>query len=240
VPVHAVGCDRGVHYFAMAFIEGCSLGDVIAELREMEEGKRTRPAESPSGASRLARGLTEGASNERDNRSGAGQTSGTRHREFFRSVARLGMQAAQALEHAHEAGVIHRDIKPSNLMLDGRGHLWVTDFGLAHYRAGPSETLTVPGDFLGTLRYMSPEQAQGASVLVDERTDIYSLGATLYEVVCLRPAFESKDRHELLRQIAEEEPPRPRRWNGAVPEDVETIILKAMAKEAGQRYGSAK
>src|SRR4029079_11292583 len=100
---------------------------------------------------------------------------------FFRTVARLGIQAAEALEHAHENGVLHRDIKPANLMLDARGNLWITDFGLA--RLENDANLTVTGDVLGTLRYMSPEQASGKPTAVDQRTDIYSLGATLYEVL---------------------------------------------------------
>ncbi len=242
VPVHAVGCDRGVHYYAMAYIEGASLAEVIAELRRSEPGTAGAPAGEPRSTSRLACQLTAGppaATSGAANGAVSGKHSGTRRREFFRSVARLGLEAAEALGHAHQAGVIHRDIKPSNLMLDQRGQLWVTDFGLAHYRSGQTGTLTLPGDFLGTVRYMSPEQAGGQAVLLDQRTDLYSLGATLYELICLRAAFGSADRQEVLRQIAEREPPPPRRWNPAVPVDLETIVLKAMAKEPGGRYGSA-
>src|SRR5205085_1909414 len=104
---------------------------------------------------------------------------------YVRSVARLGVQAAEALEHAHSRGVVHRDIKPANLLLDGRGNLWVTDFGLA--RLQDDRGLTLTGDVLGTLRYMSPEQAAGSKEL-DHRTDVYSLGATLYELLALGPA----------------------------------------------------
>jgi eukaryotic-like serine/threonine-protein kinase len=242
VPVHAVRCDRGVHYYAMAYIEGSSLGEVIAELRLLaDEDGSLLPGEL-SGASRLASGLTVGPKSGTasvPNGRGTGKSRGTRSREFFRSVAQLGIEAAEALEHAHAMGVIHRDIKPSNLLLDERGSLWVTDFGLAHYQSGRAGTLTLPGDFLGTIRYMSPEQAGGNAVVVDQRTDSYSLGATLYELVCLRPAFGSEERAELLREIAEEEPPVPRRWNGAIPEDLETIVLKAMAREPVLRYASA-
>src|SRR5207302_9812436 len=114
---------------------------------------------------------------------------------YFRTVAHLGVQAAEALEHAHQHGVIHRDIKPANLMVDGHGHLWVTDFGLAHCQSQAGLTMT--GDLLGTLRYMSPEQALAKRVMVDHRTDIYSLGATLYELLTLVPAFDGRDRQEL-------------------------------------------
>ena len=116
-------------------------------------------------------------------------------------------QAAEALEHAHQSGVVHRDIKPANLMLDSRGNLWVTDFGLAQINS--DARLTMTGDLVGTLRYMSPEQALAKRVIVDHRTDIYSLGATLYELVALQPAFAGHDRQELLRQIAFEEPVAP-------------------------------
>src|SRR5206468_3841599 len=126
-------------------------------------------------------------------------------RIFFQTVARLGIQVAEALEYAHSLGVVHRDVKPANLMLDPRGDLWVTDFGLArlHSDAG----LTMTGDVLGTLRYMSPEQALAKRGTIDHRTDVYSLGVSLYELMTLRPAFVGRDRQELLRQIAFEEPP---------------------------------
>src|SRR5262249_9728479 len=114
----------------------------------------------------------------------------------FRRIAEWGIQAAQALEHAHSLGIVHRDIKPGNLMLDGQGKLWVTDFGLARTMADSGLTLT--GDVVGTLRYMSPEQALAKHGLVDHRTDIYALGATLYEVLALQPAFPGTDRQELL------------------------------------------
>src|SRR6202020_343102 len=111
-------------------------------------------------------------------------------------------------DHAHENGVLHRDIKPSNLLIDGTGHLWVTDFSLARYQADSS--LTVSGDILRTVRYMSPEQALANRSVVDQRTDVYSLGATLYELITLHPLVEGSNRQELLRKIAPDEPRRPR------------------------------
>ncbi len=165
-------------------------------------------------------------------------TPSTRNRAYFRNVARLGIEAALALEHAHQEGIIHRDIKPANLMVNARGHLWVTDFGLARLQSDSG--LTITGDVIGTLRYMSPEQALGRRVLIDARTDIYSLGVTLYELMTLQPAFESRDRQELLRRIADEEPRSPRQLNSSIPRELETIILKAMSKEAESRYATAQ
>jgi tetratricopeptide (TPR) repeat protein/tRNA A-37 threonylcarbamoyl transferase component Bud32 len=212
VPVHSVGVERGVHYYAMQFIDGRSLAEVVRELREARAGSEP-PDRSPLGAS----------------------TSG---RPFFEAVARLGVQAAEALEYAHSLGIVHRDVKPANLLLDARGTLWVTDFGLARLHADAGLTMT--GDVLGTLRYMSPEQALARRVLIDQRTDVYSLGVTLYELLTLRPAFDGLDRQELLRQIAFEEPPAPRRVDPAVPRELETVVLKAMEKEPEGRYGSAQ
>src|SRR5262249_30616992 len=127
----------------------------------------------------------------------------TQKTAFFRTIANLGQQAAVALEHAHQLGVIHRDIKPANLLVDVRGNLWITDFGLAHCQNQAGLTMT--GDLVGTLRYMSPEQALAKRVVVDHRTDIYSLGVTLYELLTLEPAYDGRDRLELVRQIAFEE-----------------------------------
>jgi hypothetical protein len=157
----------------------------------------------------------------------------------WREAARFGLQAALALDHAHELGVIHRDIKPSNLLIDTRGHLWVTDFGLARI---PHENLdvTATGDVVGTLRYMSPEQVRGEKGVIDPRVDIYALGATLYELVTLRPSFGASDRQELLRCILHDEPVAPRRRRPSIPRDLETIILKAMEKEPSARYGTAR
>jgi tetratricopeptide (TPR) repeat protein len=153
-------------------------------------------------------------------------------------MARLGVQAAEALEHAHALGVIHRDIKPGNLLVDVRGNLWITDFGLAQVQGDAK--LTMSGDLLGTMRYMSPEQALAKRIVVDHRTDIYSLGVTLYELLTLEPAFNGRDRQEVLRQIAFEEPRPPTRINKAMPTELETIVLKALAKNPDERYPTAR
>ncbi|UCG17077.1 MAG: serine/threonine protein kinase, partial [Phycisphaerales bacterium] len=118
------------------------------------------------------------------------------------------------------------------------GHLWITDFGLAYMESDPGLTMT--GDILGTVRYMSPEQALAKRIPIDHRTDIYSLGVTLYELLTLQPAFTGRDRQELLRQIAFEEPRRPRRLNSAIPAELETIVLKAVGKSPEERYATAQ
>ena len=260
VPVYSVGCERGVHYYAMQYVDGHSLATVIRELRRLS-GLEDADAGSMEGpVSHLANDLTSGrfvdgaalgtnqsATQAQPGTSPASSTLGavassgsTQSPAYVRSVVRLGVQAAEGLRHAHDMAIVHRDIKPSNLLLDARGHLWITDFGLAQYRTEGGATLTMPGDILGTMRYMSPEQAAGRSSLLDHRTDVYSLGATLYELLALRPAFGARERHQLLRGIEAEEPGALHRLNPAVPVDLETIIRKAMTKDPAGRYASCR
>jgi serine/threonine protein kinase len=165
-------------------------------------------------------------------------SSSTRTRNYCRNIARLGLQGAETLDHAHTRGILHRDIKPANLLLDAEGRVWVTDFGLAQIQG--NHGLTLSGDILGTLRYMSPEQALAKRVVIDGRTDVYSLGATLYELLTLQPAFDGKNRAEILRKIGEDDPTPLRKLNASVPHDLETIIHKGMAKEPSERYATAK
>jgi WD40 repeat protein/serine/threonine protein kinase len=151
---------------------------------------------------------------------------------YWQSVARVGMQVADALAHASSQGVLHRDIKPSNLLLDDNGNVWVTDFGLAK-AATDGDDLTHTGDVVGTLRYMAPERFSGQG---DLRSDVYSLGLTLYELLTLRAAFDEADRNQLVRQVLHDEPARPRKVNPGVPRDLETVVLKAIARGPAQRY----
>jgi serine/threonine protein kinase len=243
VPVHGIGCERAVHFYAMQYIEGQSLAAILRELRhnagregdedeEPVDGKAATTSHVPRAAAPVA------ASADTGPRAGLSTEQSIQSAGYFRAVAELGIQAAEALEHAHETGVIHRDIKPANLLVDGRGKLWITDFGLAQCRDQAGMTLT--GDLVGTLRYMSPEQALAKRVVIDHRTDLYSLGVTLYELLTLEPAFSGTDRQELLRQIALEEPRAPQRLNKAIPPELATIVLKAMEKNATDRYASAQ
>jgi tetratricopeptide (TPR) repeat protein len=154
-------------------------------------------------------------------------------RAYARSVALIGLQAAQGLAYAHARGVIHRDIKPSNLLLDTAGVVWITDFGLAK---ADDDGLTQSGDLLGTLRYMAPERFSGTA---DTRADVYALGLTLYELLTLEPAFEAPDRLRLIEQIKSADPVRPRLHDRRIPRDLETILLKAVDKDARRRYQTA-
>jgi serine/threonine protein kinase len=204
VPVYGVGCERGIHYYAMQLIEGCSLAAVIDERRSA--GKEGEP-----GSDRAARPCTVGGA-ETWPMAARGTVPSRPAPNRFRRVAELVAQVADALEYAHAMGVVHRDVKPANLLLDARGNVWVTDFGLARLGEGPG--LTVSGDLLGTLRYMSPEQALAKNGVVDHRTDVYSLGATLYELLTLRPAVDGTSKYEVLHRLAFEEPVRHGRSTG--------------------------
>jgi serine/threonine protein kinase/Flp pilus assembly protein TadD len=255
VPVYAVGFEAGVHYYAMQFIDGRTLAGCIDQMRrQARELERERAAQQertvvwvPKPSDDHNEEKDEGGRVKDEARCDTSSfilhaSSAHSHSSYntahFREVAQLGMSAAEALEHAHQLGVVHRDIKPGNLMLDERGHLWVTDFGLARF-PGDGD-LTLSGDLVGTLRYMSPEQAMAQPGLLDQRTDVYSLGATLYELLTLAPAHDGRDRQELLRKIAFEEPAPPRRLNRAIPADLETIVFKAMSKEVTGRYTTAQ
>jgi eukaryotic-like serine/threonine-protein kinase len=300
VPVFEVGQQGDVAFYAMQFIQGQGLNEVIDELARLRESSRggvispapTRDAPSSGpralalgpgadsllngrlatdrertqvgGLSDVTRADTTGQV-DRDSTSpdtsvagrpddfgpdGApaqpvsavlpGPTaissveSSTRRQPFFRSVAQIGRQAAQGLAHAHSRGVIHRDIKPSNLLLDVAGVVWITDFGLAK---ADEDGLTATGDILGTLRYMAPERFRGGG---DARADVYALGLTLYELLTLRPAFDTSDRLKLIERIKTEEPARPRALDVRIPRDLETIVLKASDKDSLRRYATAE
>jgi serine/threonine protein kinase/Tfp pilus assembly protein PilF len=242
VPVHYVGCERGVHFYAMQYIEGHSLADMISQIKDREQrGSRKAAKDAKEDANAtvpFAPSLLWASPNSTAPVAALSTIRPTTAAALFRAVAELGIQAAGALDYAHEHGIIHRDIKPANLLFDAECRLWVTDFGLAQVQGDARMTMT--GDLVGTLRYMSPEQALAKPVVVDHRTDIYSLGATLYELLTLEPAFAGADRQELLRQIAFEEPRPPRRRHKAIPAELEIIVLKAMEKNPADRYATAR
>jgi serine/threonine protein kinase len=237
VPVHFVGADRSVHFYAMQLIDGQSLAHMIAKLRtDLDDSGASPTAESGKlslDQGSLPRVFT--ADTQPIAELSTQYSASPKH--YFRRVAELGMQIAQALAHAHNSGIVHRDVKPANVLLDKEGKAWITDFGLA--RIETDGNITLSGDFLGTLRYMSPEQARGDRHVVDHRTDIFSLGATLYEVVTLRPAFDGQNREQLFNQISFEAVRSPRSANPAVPHELETILLKAMEKDPVDRFASA-
>ncbi len=155
----------------------------------------------------------------------------------FREAAELCVKIAGGLHHAHESGVVHRDLKPSNILLDTDGEPHIVDFGLAKREAGEI-TMTLDGQVLGTPAYMSPEQAQGQAHVSDRRTDVYSLGVILFELITGEPPFRGNARM-LVHQVINDEPPAPRKLNGSVPRDLETICLKCLQKEPSRRYATA-
>lgn len=157
-----------------------------------------------------------------------------KNRSYFKNVARIGFDVANALAYAHRKGIIHRDIKPSNLLMDVEGNLWVADFGLAKTI---NDNLTQTGNVVGTFRYMAPERFQGINAPTG---DIYALGATLYELLTLQPAFTGKDSASLIDRIVNGSPTPIRKLVPTIPIDLETIISKAMAKEPSHRYQSAR
>ncbi len=268
VPVFGVGEHDGTHFYAMQFIRGQGLDEVIAELRRLR-----RPADSPAApgptapapaaatvAATVAHGLMTGrfgapttaadevpdapaTFTERPPPSTASAASalipgsefaGSSERRYYRQVARVGLQVAEALAYAHGQGILHRDIKPSNLLVDTQGTVWITDFGLA--KAEGSEGPTRTGDIVGTLRYMGPERFDGRS---DRRSDVYALGATLYELLSLEPVFGEANRGKLIDRILHDPPTPPRKLDRHIPKDLETIVLKALAKEPARRYRDA-
>ncbi|RIK86922.1 MAG: hypothetical protein DCC67_02340 [Planctomycetota bacterium] len=246
VAVYVVGHEQGVHYYAMQLVRGRTVAELIERLqREQPDGDAEQPltidAQPAPGKSMTTPIDSRSAGTEPHEAWEAGIGSGIysgHGPEYFRTAAELARQAAEALQYAHERGVLHRDIKPSNMMLDERGRLYVVDFGLARIEADPG--LTATGSLLGTLRYMAPEQALAKRVVVDQRADVYALGATLYELLALRPAFAETDRSELLKQIAFEDPAPLCSIARGVPVDLEAIVAKAMAKEPGERYQTAQ
>jgi WD40 repeat protein/serine/threonine protein kinase/tetratricopeptide (TPR) repeat protein len=258
VQVFGTGEQDGLHYFVMQFIPGVGLNVLLGELKQLHPGRQPSVTRKASLAG-VAQGLLSGHLDDPTSIEHRGSRmedrgskleaildppSAIRHprsasagsgRTYWVSIARIGAQVADALDYAHAHGVVHRDIKPSNLLLDPHGTVWVTDFGLAKAAADPKD-LTHSGDVLGTLRYMAPERFLGRS---DARGDVYGLGVTLYELLTFRSSFAVADRDQLLHQVVHEEPPRPRKVNPEVPRDLETVVLKAIAREPVDRYQTA-
>ena len=270
VPVYGVGEHEGVHFYAMQYIQGHGLDVILDDLRRLRVGAAVLPPSAsgePDGydtgslaiAASLLSGRFSGIASDRINGgpattaaadqsafdgaaeprpSSAGITSvlsQTSDSRYYRAIARLCVQVAEALAHAHGEGVLHRDIKPSNLLLDVDGRVWITDFGLAKLEGSDGPTQT--GDIIGTLRYMAPERFEGWS---DRRSDIYGLGMTLYELVTLHSAFAAATRAKLIEQVIHDPPLAPRKHDPRVPRDLETIVMKAIAKEPAERYATAE
>ncbi len=213
VPVHAVGAHDGVYYYAMRLIPGTTLADGIEALRRDEV--------LPPMAAML------------------GAEPSTESRSYFRACARVAIQVALALGHAHKNHIIHRDIKPANLIIDDDGQVWITDFGLAALMH-QNTTLTMSGDLVGTARYMSPEQWRPGKRPVDHRTDVYSLGVTLFELISLEQPFPGEGIHELMESVLSEDSLDVARHNRACPRALALIVKKATANSPDDRYECAE
>jgi len=210
VEIYSVGEDEGTHFFAMELVDGTPLNRIIDQLRAEDS--------FPATGEKLVQALGKNT--------------------YIEAVCSLVSQVADALDHAHNAAVIHRDVKPSNILLRCDGSAVLTDFGLAREERLPS--LTVTGELAGTPHYVSPEQACPQRKKIDLRTDIYSLGVTLYELLTLTRPFDGKTAQEILGKIINEEPLQPRTSNPLIPRDLETICLAAMEKSPDRRYQTAR
>lgn len=266
VPVFGVGEQDGTHYIVMQLIRGVGLDEVFDELRHAVAGQHTerkglqtsRSGRVKRSAATILEGELQGDSTSVTSAVGQRETpTRLNHRrtqqdlpttnptpeqirksvgnEYYRNVARIGLQAAQALAYAHAHHTLHRDVKPGNLLLDDDGVVWIADFGIA--KAFEDDEVTHSGDVVGTLGYMAPERFHGEATI---QSDIYSLGLTLYELLSFKRAFTGSDRVTVMRQVAEEVLPPLRKRNQYVPRDMETIVLKAAARNPHDRYVSAE
>ena len=264
VPVFGTGQQDGLHYFVMQLLDGITLAQVTRELAEYSTTRSvgfeplrqivsrwtsrgyhiTREHQLNDTASFSVDGVQADVPDKPTSRSSPSVhdvpsdrpcPNFHRDRAYWQRVADIGRQVADALHYAHLNGIVHRDIKPSNLILDADWRVWVTDFGLAVETS--QDPLSQTGDVVGTLLYMAPERLDGKA---DARSDIYSLGLTLYELLTYRTAFHGYSNADIRRQMLNGTPPTPRSLCRDIPADLETIVLKAMAREPHARYESAE
>jgi serine/threonine protein kinase/WD40 repeat protein len=256
VPVFGVGESDGVRFYVMQFIRGEGIDKVLADVRRLRKLSAGTIDGEPSIAQSLVRGRFTADATLSTEKSGArsclaasatvaeppsavplssSALSEGSQDDYYRAIARIEVQAADALGYAHRQRIVHRDIKPSNLLLDLQGTLWITDFGLA--KAEGLGDLTQSGDIVGTLRYMAPERFDGRSL---PQSDIYALGVTLYEMLTLQPAFDASEKAALIARVYREQPTPPRKIDRAIPRDLETVVQKCLAKEPEHRYKTAE
>lgn len=257
VPIYSIGEDDGTHFYAMEYIEGPSLDFVIRQWQVQISVDQSTRAHTPFGSRKSTPSPKTPSSGPDDRIHAADTVAGPSEPlpltpiiprvvpgkvflkpNSFDEIAQLIAGVADGLEHAHRHGIIHRDVKPSNLLLSPEGILSINDFGLARVLEEPSVTLS--GEFLGSPLYASPEQINGNPDQLDHRTDVYSLGATLYELLTLRPPFPGEGREQVLAQVLRNEPTPLRKINSKVPLDLETICLKAIEKDPNRRYQHAR
>jgi serine/threonine protein kinase/WD40 repeat protein len=256
VPVFGVGECEGTHYYAMQFIPGEGLDRVLRDLRRLRAapgqpttatglsaasvaqslvtGRFTSPAAAPAEEPPARLPAPEPTAADGAHGSSTLSTGGPEG-HYYRGIGRVAVQVADALAYAHRQGILHRDIKPSNLLLDHQGTVWITDFGLA--KAEGADDLTQTGDIVGTIRFMAPERFDGRSL---PQSDVYGLGVTLYELLTLRPAFDDMNKARLIEKVLHEPPMPPRKLDPRIPRDLETVVLKSLAKDPAERYATAE
>ncbi len=222
VPVHVVGESEGTHFFAMDLVDGVSLDHVVANLKGLEPTRLTTDD--------LTRAL-EASGMEPDRWAPKGSSG------WVRLAVELTAQVADALDFAHGTGVLHRDVKPANILLRRDGRAMLTDFGLSYTADSPSMSQT--GEFRGTPYYVSPEQAMSGRARMDRRSDVYSLGVTLFELLTLQRPFEGKSALEVFSRIIHKAPPDPGDLNTALPSDLGNVVLKAIDRDPDRRYETA-
>lgn len=240
VPVYAQGECDGQLYFSMELVEGISLDTAIRSRPELLSStfRWNASAKSKSGTRMPVTpfvNLTADDSEEFSDDSPSVDIHWSR--EDYRHIARLAAGAADGLAHAHERGVVHRDVKPHNILLGADSRFHITDFGLAYLTSEPH--ITVSGEIMGTPAYLSPEQIRGEVGTIDYRTDIYSFGVTLYELVSRRRPFEGETRDQLLHGICNDEPRALRKLDPSIPVDLDTICMRAIEKDPARRFPSA-
>ncbi len=240
VSIYAQGEHAGQLYYAMELVDGVGLDEVVRGQRDRVGGADARRGSSigwtlggqavpsqkrPTGPAPDGRRTPRAATPPRWTA------------QDYRRLATLLAEAADALDYAHSHGVIHRDIKPHNLLLSRDERLHVTDFGLARLTDEPH--LTVSGEIMGTPAYLSPEQVRGEVAAIDHRTDIYSLGVTMYELLTGRKPFDGRTRDSIINAICVTEPTPPRRLDPLIPVELEVICLRAVERDAARRHPSA-
>ncbi|QDU09014.1 serine/threonine-protein kinase [Gimesia aquarii] len=243
VPVYGVGENDGFHYYVMQLIEGIGL-DELAQRMIVTAADKVSRKPKVAGDTTTQIGTEAAASKNRNaypenfDQSETQDHVETGFEEYVKTpqkIAALGIQAANALQYAHDRGILHRDIKPGNLLLDRDGLLCITDFGLA--RAAEQSDISQSTDIVGTLGYMAPEMFRGETC---SQSDIYGLGITLYELLTKHPAIERSSRHQMIERITHGSVVPLRRINPEISRDLETVVLKAIAHNPKHRYQNAR
>jgi serine/threonine protein kinase len=232
VPVYDFGQEHGYCYYTMQFINGVSLDQIISRLCETDgivyQDEIAREQQNRPGGFVTEDQLASVPPVETSGGSGRARLT----RFSWKAFAQIAMQVCDALRYAHQQQLLHNDIKPGNILVDSRGQVWLTDFGLSG-SVQSSESADEATHPHGTLRYMAPERFAGPH---DVRSDIYSLGLTLYEMLTIQPAFDAESEAELIRKIQEDPPARPSKLQRQVPKDLESIVLNCIAKRPAERY----